>query len=272
VLLAHTPRCLKLLTTHHAHLPAILCTQARKDQVSMDAFWYATNTTVSNNTVFHSLLMSMGSRTSWRSYSAQQADILQTGEPDAKARAKALPLDNFATTWWMQGCTISGNKLMLPPGTSPSSTTSSIGRIDSTGSASGSPQQQQPGPDGSSSVASSNASLLAGPSGAAAAANEWLEAVPYASYSDALSAVLDANEGLLLELAQGGGRCHAALRQAVDAQQAQLTLQVMLRASAPAVLWASTTQGYLADTSISTNSGFFHTLRWVGVGGSGGDD
>jgi hypothetical protein len=226
------------------------------------------NTSLADNTVFHSLLMSGGSRTSWRSYLAQQADILQAGDAAARARARALPLDNFSTSWWMQGCAVSGNRLRLPPGSSASSTTAVVGRIDSTSSADGG------GGGSSSSVgggSAADASLLAGGgSGGGSNAttevpNEWLQAVPYASYSDALSAVLDAGAPLLDRLAQGGQVCHAALRQAVDAQQAQLTLQVMLRASAPAVLWASTTQGYLTDSSISGNSGFFHTLRRVCV-------
>lgn len=243
--------------------------QASKDKVSYDAFWFMSNTSMVDNTVFHSLVMSKGSRTSWRSFLAQKADILQSGKPDAEERAKNLPLINLSTSWWMQNCTIRGNRLMLPPGSTTASGASNTGPFSSRSSSparstegrrrsngeDGQPQPPAPAGNSSSAVTDSDNGLLV------PYVNEWLQAVPYAAYSDVLSAVLDADDQLLSKLSQGGNACYDALRTAVDEQQAQLTLQVMLRATAPAVLWASTTQAYMEDTTIADNEGFFHTLR-----------
>lgn len=231
--------------------------QASKDKVSYDAFWFMSNTTMINNTVFHSLVMSKGSRTSWRSFLAQKADILQSGAENAATMAKNLPLINLSTSWWMRGCWIEGNRLRLPPGSTTASSTSNTGPFSSKA---GSPVRSRPtGASPSGNGSTPDADGDAGPGGAYQ--NEWIEAVPYAAYSDVLSAVLDADENLLTQLSLGGGMCYDALRTAVDQQQTQLTLQVMLRATAPAVLWASTTQGYIEDSTIVDNAGFFHTLR-----------
>lgn len=229
------------------------------------------NTSMVNNTVFHSLVMSKGSRTSWRSFLAQKADILQSGGADAANKAKTLPLINLSTSWWMRGCTLEGNRLQLPAGSTTNIVTSNTGPFSSKA---GSPVRSgdragSQGQGGSSSAqaggSSSSNSSRSGDAGtgrkAAPYPNEWIEAVPYAAYSDVLSAVLDADETLLSKLSQGGDACHGALKKAVDQQQEQLTLQVMLRASAPAVLWASTTQGYIEQSNIAGNGGFFHTLR-----------
>jgi hypothetical protein len=248
--------------------------QAAKDKVSYDAFWFMANTSMINNTVFHSLVMSKGSRTSWRAFLANKADILQSGSPDAASRAKNLPLINLSTSWWMRGCIIQGNRLQLPPGSTTRSSTANLGPFSSRAGSSTVRQntlrRRVPAePEGAGAAVSGSRDIVnADPEAAAVVTaasypNEWLQAVPYAAYSDVLSAVLDADEGLLSKLAQGGNMCYVALRQAVDDQQAQLTLQVMLRATAPAVLWASTTQGYIEDSSILNNTGFFHTLRWA---------
>lgn len=261
---------------HHAlrTIPDTSCLhvilQASKDKVSYDAFWFMSNTSMVNNTVFHSLVMSKGSRTSWRSFLAQKADILQSGGDDAANKAKNLPLINLSTSWWMRGCTLEGNRLQLPAGSTTNIVTSNTGPFSSkagspvrSGDRAGS--QGQGGSSSSQAGGSNSTTSRRGDAGAATMAapypNEWIEAVPYAAYSDVLSAVLDADESLLSKLSQGGDACHGSLRKAVDEQQEQLTLQVMLRASAPAVLWASTTQGYIEQSNITSNGGFFHTLR-----------
>jgi hypothetical protein len=233
------------------------------------------NTSMVNNTVFHSLVMSKGSRTSWRSFLAQKANILQSGEPDAAAKAKTLPLINLSTSWWMRSCSLQGNRLVLPRGSTTQSTSSNTGPFSSKAGSSGRSNQekrrqqssslrQQQGAHSAagSGINASIAGYYSSPNGALVPlANEWLQAVPDASYSDVLSAVLDADDKLLWELSMGGDACHAALQRAVDEQQEQLTLQVMLRATAPAVVWASTTQGYIESSTIAANTGFFHTLR-----------
>jgi hypothetical protein len=245
-------------------LRLLCCLQASKDKVSYDAFWFMSNTSMVNNTVFHSLVMSKGSRTSWRSFLAQKANILQSGRRDAATQAKNLPLINLSTSWWMRSCNLEGNRLVLPLGSTTQSSASNTGPFSSkAGSPVRSGDQRRPANsparDGAAPAAG-NSNASTGPGGVPFS-NEWLQAVPYASYSDVLSAVLDADEALLSELARGGDACYFALQQAVDQQQEQLTLQVMLRATAPAVLWASTTQGYIESTTIAANTGFFHTLR-----------
>jgi len=243
--------------------------QASKDKVSYDAFWFMLNTSMLDNTVFHSLVMSKGSRTSWRAFLAQKADILQSGKPDATTQAKKLPLINLSTSWWMRGCTLRSNRLMLPPGSTTASSTSNTGPFSSKNSSPArSTETRRPAADVVAEplipAATDNSSALAADGDFVVLSpyvNEWLTAVPYAAYSDVLSAVLDADENLLLKLSQGGQACYDSLRLAVDEQQAQLTLQVMLRATAPAVLWASTTQAYIEESSIIGNQGFFHTLR-----------
>lgn len=238
--------------------------------MSYDAFWLMSNTSMVNNTVFHSLVMSKGSRTSWRSFLAQKANILQSGKPDAATKAKNLPLINLSTSWWMRGCLLQGNRLVLPRGSTTQSTSSNTGPFSSKAGSSGrssqekrrqrSSLQQQGGAPAAGN--GSIAGYYSSPNGTLVPlANEWLQAVPDASYSDVLSAVLDADDKLLWELSIGGDACHAALQRAVDEQQEQLTLQVMLRATAPAVVWASTTQGYIESSTIAANTGFFHTLR-----------
>lgn len=241
--------------------------------MSYDAFWFMSNTSMVNNTVFHSLVMSKGSRTSWRAFLAQKADILQSGRADAAQRAKNLPLINLSTSWWMKDCLLEGNRLQLPPGSTTASSTSNAGPFSSRGGSPARPREgkrrQEAGGAGGAAAAAAAPALpprsAADGGGSSAevvlASNEWLQAVPYAAYSDVLSAVLDADEALLSKLSEGGNKCYDALRLAVDEQQAQLTLQVMLRATAPAVLWASTTQGFIENSDIIGNSGFFHTLR-----------
>lgn len=265
----------KRLKAVHAALPLPHFTfvQASKDKVSYDAFWFMSNTSMINNTVFHSLVMSKGSRTSWRSFLALKANILQDGEKDAAQKAKDLPLINLATTWWMRDCTLEGNKLVLPRGSTTQSTSSNTGPFSSKAGSpvrSGDQRRMQSGSQGAPPplppAGNINSSGVVGQIASASGAlaplpNEWLQAVPYASYSDVLSAVLDADDKLLGNLSVGGEVCHRSLRGAVDEQQEQLTLQVMLRATAPAVLWASTTQGYIESSTIAANTGFFHTLR-----------
>lgn len=225
------------------------CVQSRKENSSMDALWLMSNCSVSSNTVFHGLLLSIGNRTSWREYISRRAEVLEAGstpasQASAEQLAAALPLENMAAAWWIVGSRFTSNKLAVHK---PAAAGYKVPLQQK--------QQQQAG---------RQEAALASAAAAGATGDFWTEwafAVNGADYAQAVSIAIAADPDLQAELAAGGATCYHALHQAYQDAQVKLALQRSTHARLPAVLWTTFNHGYLADCSFSGNTGFSHVLR-----------
>jgi hypothetical protein len=224
--------------------------QARKEGSSVDALWLMSDCSLSNNTVFHALLLSVGSRTSWREHITRKADVLEAGVAgnttlSAEQDAKALPLENWAASWWVTGCKVHGNRLVSRK------TSSAAGAA---GGDEDSATRQLPRKEAAVQTSSSSSNS----SGSWA---DWERAGPGATYGDVVSVVITAGPDLQDALAAGGAVCSAALAAAYQEMQIGLQLRPATHARLPSVIWTTYNQGYLSATEFSNNSGFSHVLR-----------
>eukprot|EP00775_Hariotina_reticulata_P003871 gene3871-4126_t len=70
---------------------------------------------ITNNTVFHAVILAKGQRRDWRKFESARAKAVLQAQGDRDLAVKNVTLDTYAAVGWLTRCTLSGNRFMSGP-------------------------------------------------------------------------------------------------------------------------------------------------------------